>query len=151
MILTDEDIARFWSKVAVRGEDECWEWLAGIRNGYGQFWLGGKMLYAHRVSFFLAHGRWPKNFALHTCDNAMCVNAAHIYDGDHTQNMEDMVRRGRQAKGESHTSSKLTEADVREIHELRAQRWTQQKIADRFGVSNQQVSRILNGERWKHI
>ncbi len=45
---------------------------------------------------------------------------------------------------------KLTASEVNEIRELWAgQRWSQQEIADRFGVCQPQISKIVNGIQWK--
>ena len=40
----------------------------------------------------------------HTCDNRICVNPEHLEVGTHQDNMDDMVRRNRQAKGNNHYS-----------------------------------------------
>lgn len=41
-------------------DSRCWVFLAHQKpNGYGQIWLAGKAYNAHRVSFFIEHGRWP--------------------------------------------------------------------------------------------
>lgn len=46
---------------------------------------------AHRVSFFITHGRWPR-VACHKCNNKACVRPDHIYDGDmHTNAMDCVV------------------------------------------------------------
>ena len=91
---------RFWSKVDVRGPDECWPWTgAHIPQGYGS--LGAVLVEgevksqvgAHRVSFFLEHGRWPV-VARHSCDVKDCVNPAHILDGSHADNARDAHERG---------------------------------------------------------
>jgi len=40
--LTEKDKQRYWSKVDVRGLDECWPWIGLItRKGYGFFSVGG--------------------------------------------------------------------------------------------------------------
>lgn len=95
---------RFWSK-AVKRPDGCWLWNGAKHStGYGLFWLDGSNRLANRVSYWLTHGVWP-NMACHTCDVRLCVNPDHIYDGDSTSNIGDMVRRGRHGFGSrSHCS-----------------------------------------------
>ena len=47
---------RFWPKVQVGLDDECWPWLGyRARHGYGRFYFGGRAVHAHRVSYILAH------------------------------------------------------------------------------------------------
>ena len=69
---------RFMSKV--RKTSGCWEWAAGrTPAGYGKFYLGGKTVLAHRVSYELHVGRIPKGLNLdHLCRNRACVNPAHL-------------------------------------------------------------------------
>ena len=40
---------------------------------------------------------------------------------------------------------------VGEMFELRAQGWTQESLADRFGVDRSAVSRALTGKRWPEV
>jgi len=53
--------------------------------------------------------------------------------------------------GSLHKRSKLKEADIRSIRELRAEGTTLQGIADRFGVSFSNVYQILSGKTWRHV
>lgn len=75
------------------------------RKGHGYFCFNGKRTYAHRVSFFLANGTWPKLFVIHSCDNPPCVNPAHLREGTHMDNMRDMVKRGRNWNPGAHKTS----------------------------------------------
>lgn len=60
--------ARFWAKVDRRGPDECWSWLGAVacKEKYGRFYVGGRMVPAHRKAWELAkegihmddHGCW---------------------------------------------------------------------------------------------
>ena len=92
---------RFWAKVDIKGEGECWMWRSAVgSNGYGRFnvpILGVE--HAHRVSLALSLKRLIiGQFACHHCDNKLCVNPAHLYAGDHASNTRDGVER-KQYKG----------------------------------------------------
>ena len=95
---------RFWSKVDVRGPDECWLWLASTtRNGYGQF-RDGKMHKAHRYAWELANGR-PVAEGLtvhHTCEVKACVNPSHLVEMSYRDNImaSDTVARRNAEKTE---------------------------------------------------
>lgn len=96
MNLTPQQLDAFWSKVDVRGEDECWCWIAGTQSkGYGSFWISGKSYNAHRVSFMIANGYMPTLLVLHSCDVRRCVNPKHLREGTQLDNVQDMMDRGR--------------------------------------------------------
>ena len=73
---------RYWSKVAVRGPDECWPWLAGrSKRGYGVVGSGGRghVIYAHRAAYELAHGSIDPELTVdHLCRNKTCQNPGHL-------------------------------------------------------------------------
>ena len=97
---------RLWKYVTKRGPDECWNWFGkSMIRGYGLLGIGGrkdgKML-AHRVSWILANGPIPEGgpephgyVVMHTCDNRLCCNPAHLRLGTQYDNIEDMNRKGR--------------------------------------------------------
>lgn len=91
-----ERTKRFWSKVA-KGEG-CWIWTGGTSgNGYGAFMLNGKHITAHRFSWILHRGE-PRLHILHKCDNPICVNPDHLFEGTNLDNIKDRVSKGRSAK-----------------------------------------------------
>ncbi|MBK3333561.1 HNH endonuclease [Burkholderia pseudomallei] len=147
-------IARFWSKVDIRGPDDCWEWQAGINShGYGAFWLDGHTVGAHCVSYVIAKGPIPDGlFVCHRCDNRKCVNPRHFFAGTCADNQQDMASKGRgvDRKGEKHHLARFTEAQIIEMRCLRGE-LSQNKIAARFGTTQQTVSKILRGKRWGHL
>jgi len=136
--------SRFWEKVA-RGEpDECWEWQAStFPNGYGQFWLNGSPVLAHRV----AAGR-PEGQVNHKCDNRLCVNPAHLYEGDQEQNVADAHDRGGWS-GPVKPSSKMTIDQVEKIRERYADSdVTYAELANDYGVSDSTIMRIIKGQTY---
>ena len=77
-----------------------WPKSRNVQTGYGQFcsWDGKKrkMLTAHRLAYqhFVGHipdGLW----VLHRCDNNSCCNPEHLFLGTQTDNMQDMLAKGR--------------------------------------------------------
>lgn len=131
----------------------CWLWLGQIRgaSGYGAITIKNKVCSAHRVSYEVHCGPIPHGmFVCHRCDNRICVNPYHLFLGTPAENMADMISKGRQrnAVGSRHGRAKLTAADVIAIRA--ATGITHQSLADRYGVSRQQVSRICSRGNWNH-
>lgn len=78
---------RFWDKVLIPSDESaCWLWTAGGgADGYGRFWLDGRMVLAHRVAYALTVGPIPEDegsasaiISDHVCRNRRCVNPSHI-------------------------------------------------------------------------
>lgn len=121
--------ARFWSKVEVGEVDDCWLWLRGrFPNTYGSFRYKGRAVGSHRIAFLLATGALPSRLACHHCNNRLCCNPRHIYDGTPKQNKADSIRVGtsyrgghamvgKAAHGEAHGHAKLTRLQVVAIRE----------------------------------
>lgn len=148
---------RFKSKVRVGEPDKCWLWTASTdSSGYGKIrstgsrsWVG-----AHRVALAIHEelDSLPDTRVMccHRCDNRLCVNPHHLYWGDHSSNMDDMVDRGRWSNGtqtgETHHLAILSDAQVVEIRSLLSQRVRQVDIAHRFGVTQSSISAINTGK-----
>lgn len=74
-------IGRFWSKVDVRGPDECWPWMAYVdKQGYGRFgWTYKEVVRAHQALLRLHAIEVPSaHEADHLCGNKVCCNLRHI-------------------------------------------------------------------------
>ena len=144
--------ARFWEKV--RKGEGCWEWAAHRnRQGYREFWAGGKLLKAHRASWLIHHGPVPAGLCtLHKCDNPSCVRPENLKLGTNDDNVADKMAKGRHRYGHlkdgAHGQSKLRETDIVLIQWLPLR---QLKLAALFGVSQATISNIKRRERWKHI
>jgi hypothetical protein len=106
----------------------------------------GKAQSAAHVSWKLYKGTIPENkHILHTCDNCYCVNPAHLYAGDHTQNMHDMNRKGR-ANGKY---GALGLTGLAEARKMRTKGFNNKQIGDSPGFHQKSISRALNGGRYK--
>lgn len=143
---------RFWIRVTPSSKEECWEW-EGTQTiyGYGQLAFRKKLYRAHRVSFFLHNGYWPKEVVMHDCDNKICVNPHHLKDGTYLENTKQAHERGLYAVGERQGHSKLKEAQVLEIKRLIVEGMRDDDLADKFEVGRKCINAIRHGYSWRHI
>lgn len=88
---------RYWSKVSIKGEDECWDWLASLSSvGYGAFSIKNIQYSSHRIAWEFTNGKIPEGkLVLHKCDNRKCCNPNHLYIGTHSDNICDAITRNR--------------------------------------------------------
>ena len=134
--------------------NECWNWTRGTNKGYGVISVpGGRKRQAHVVAWELYCGqKLPEGKVVrHTCDNPLCTNPAHLLLGTHAENVADKVNRGRQAKGESHGLTTLTEVKVRQIRALYAAGQSQKHLAAAYNTTQPTVSNIVNRKTWKYV
>lgn len=85
--------------------------------------------------------------------NRKCINPQHLFLGSQSENIKDMVSKGRQrgVRGEKHPNSKLTQKQVDEIRDKYSDRKTStDKISKIYGVSQPLISYILIGKSWKN-
>jgi hypothetical protein len=184
---TPEMIAqRFWAKVDKNGPipphrpelGPCWLWMASRNsNGYGQFGVrvNGKRrpVAASRVAWELTYGPLGEGmFACHKCDNPLCVNPAHLFEGDAKANTRDMMAKGRLrigtratgddhwmrhrperiARGERNGNAKANAALVREIRARYAADYPSiGALARCYGLSKSAVDGIIKGRTWRDV
>ena len=157
----EKSIAVMWSRINKSGPNGCWIYSGQVNSkGYGAFTYAGKpMVAVHRFIYQQIHGPLPRTvYCLHKCDNPLCCNPDHIFLGDDAANHADMVRKGRNSKGEQSKSNKLTAAQVQEIRLAyrihgrgNRRRSNSKELADKYGVGQGAITSIISGRYWKHL
>lgn len=96
---------RFLDKISIESPNGCWNWTGSRRNSgkysqakYGSFRVGKTVQAAHRVSY--AYFNCIKldelpSVVMHTCDNTLCVNPAHLIGGTQHDNVRDKLAKRR--------------------------------------------------------
>lgn len=136
---------RFWSKVDIKEDDECWYWKASKNpRGYGQFQLGrgkgeGHVL-AHRYAL-LGEAVRDDTIVCHTCDHPACCNPNHLYAGTRFDNAQDKHERNPNAR---FMNRKLYSGEVWLIKRLSEKGVSQRKIAPMFKVTQSTIKRAIN-------
>ena len=178
MQYTVEQKCRFDAKVdRSGGARSCWPWT-GDASRYGHVKIRGHTTSAHRIAYEMTMGNIPAGmFVLHSCDNPLCCNPAHLRPGTAAENAKDRDAKGRGLhgrtrnpctiargdsngarkhpeqlkRGEDNNRAKLTAANVVLIRGLRADGWSLQSIGSRFGVTKQCIRAVVRRSAWKHI
>lgn len=142
---------RFWSKV--EKSDGCWLWLAATRrndrgNAYGQFFLDGKNVSAHRMALMLQGViLGDEDVVAHHCDNPRCVRPEHLFVTTNAGNTADREAKGRGAtKHGRNGNAKLSDADVVQIRQEHAKGASVSDLVGRWGISRNHVWRLVTNK-----
>lgn len=140
--------------------DGCWLWAGEqFESGYGAFYIEEpkQTVRAHRFAYALWVGPLLEGlYVCHRCDNPLCVNPKHLWQGTAAENSADMVSKNRQAVGERHGRAKLTADDVREIRAALATRRargpnTVAQVARRYGICRKTARAIADRQLWRSV
>lgn len=124
---------------------------------YPQVRIEGRKTLVSRLLWEKLNGKIGAGLCLlHRCDNPRCLNVKHFFLGTNLQNSQDMKSKQRQARGQRHGRSKLTDSAVRYIRRnfgktIRGKKVTVASLARKFGVSTFPVSEVIRGNLWKHV
>jgi hypothetical protein len=148
---------RFWAKVSPEPTSGCFLWTAAVGGGgYGNSFVNGRNVAAHRLAWELANGPVPDGLCvLHKCDNRACVNPSHLFLGTLKDNTQDMLAKGRNRPpvllGEANAVAKITADDVRAIRAALARGESHFSIARRFSTCPSNVRSVRDGKTWAHV
>jgi HNH endonuclease len=143
-----------------RTADGCFEWTGGrYPDGYGKFPAAFSRLAAvtdrnaraHHVGWYVKHGEWPTLCLLHRCDNPLCCDDSHLFEGTRAENAADRESKGRTTRGADCRQTHLTEDDVRDIRRRRAAGERLEDIGAMFGIHRGTVWAIEKRLNWKHV
>lgn len=137
----------------------CWEWNGYIRagsHGYGVLIIEGESdtrVHRHAYRVWVDPDLKKTEVIRHRCDNPPCMRPDHLVSGTKKQNTQDAVLRGRISRGARHNGAKILSDDaIRKIRTRYAAGGIyQRELAAEHGVSTSQISRIIRGDRWKHV
>lgn len=137
---------------------KCQEWDGWRhKHGYGNRKYKGSIWLAHRAAWDEQVGPIPEGmFVLHKCDNRLCVRVSHLFLGTGSDNMKDMVAKGRQLyNGSNNNRAILSEDGVRAIRAAytgtkrnNPNFVSQTQLATQYGVSQAHISKIIHGKNW---
>lgn len=149
MLLTEAELERFWSKVAVGRLEDCWAWQGSRHSsGHGRFKLRGKDVGAHRVALLSTGVDIERLVVRHSCNSSSCCNPSHLITGSTWENVQDRVDADRSAKGEDNGRARLTEAKV---IEMRSNTRPHYRYAKKYKVDVTTISLARRGITWAHL
>lgn len=139
----------------VTKSDGCWIWN-GCKNihGYGEIKPNRVHMNASRASWIAHKGKIQKGlFVLHACDNRSCTNPDHLFLGTAKDNMQDMIKKGRNKtlRGEDCSYSKLNNEIVLGILEKVKNGISTSIIAGDYNITSKYVNEIKRGNKWAHV
>lgn len=149
-------LAYFLERSKIDVSTGCWNWL-GARNlgGYGAMRHEGKCTRPHRAVFQLVHGViLPSTIDVcHECNNRLCCNPDHLFQGSRAENMADCIKKGRFCcvpvlSGDASPNSKLTSDQVREI---RCDSRSNRALAKVYGVDKNTIGNIRLKKTWRSL
>lgn len=151
-LISIKDIIRFWSKICVKNNNDCWNWQYAIIDGYGIFYLLGNIYLSNRLTYYFENKIDPfQKLVLHKCNNRKCCNPLHLYLGDSFDNMQQRSLENRNNQdGELNPNAKLNKTNILAIIQ-ESKNITRRSLAIKYGINKSTIDKILSKKIWKHL
>lgn len=122
------------------------------KDGYMYIMRDAKRVPIHRHVYEHHYGKITTkgNVVRYSCDQRNCINPRHLSEGTHRDNVNDMMSRNRQAKGEEASNARISEHDAKMIKYF-YKGWKHAEIAELYPIEQGQVNCIRRGASWSHI
>jgi len=132
---------------SIPNDNSCMEWPRfRNRGGYGIIRVPNtrKKYFVHRLAYAIKFGKpLSELFVCHKCDNPACFRPDHLFEGNHSENMQDCVNKGR------HNKVKLTPEDIVAIRKIyNTGKVRQIDLANKYGVVQTTISMIVRNKNW---
>ncbi len=118
---------------------------------------------AHQFAALLEIGPSNGRYVLHSCDNRICCNPAHLRYGTQRDNVHDAISRQRHVnppppkgnpnppRGDAVWNQTLTEPEVREVWRLHLSGQNTTQISEAVGHPVHVVADACRGRSWRHL
>lgn len=129
-------------------DNGCWHIIShkSGKRPYPIIYVNNKTYKVHRLIYERDVEKIKDgNVIRHKCDNPYCINPKHLIQGSQNDNIQDKIKRNRQAKGENIGTSKLTNEDVIWIYTFEG---TYSDIKKKINVSYRTIDDIKEGVLW---
>ena len=123
------------------------------KDGYPRVKHQGKLWRLNRLIFTYVNGKIPEgNVIGHKCNNKGCINPSHLYLTTPVENSTQAKLDGLYKSGIESGRAKLSEEDVKELRRLYYEEAvSQDKLAEKYKLSQSTVSAIVRNKTYKHI
>jgi hypothetical protein len=131
----------------------CWNFTGRDGIKYRYFCIKFEKFLAHRWSYEHFIGPIGDKHVLHKCDNTICVRPDHLFLGTNSDNMQDMLRKGRHrvipSDGEANGNSRLNDIAIKVIkYFVNVKGYTRKRVARAFGINASTIGRVVSGLTW---
>lgn len=111
-----------------------------------------KNTYLHRLIYVAFVKPLAKGlYVCHRCDNTRCINPIHLFEGTPTDNVHDMISKGRRGKVGGNRPKAFNVDEILEMKEMARRGRSQRFIADAFETSQRSVWNYLNDMHGKGL
>lgn len=155
------NLDKLYDGIDIKKENECWEWKKHKNeDGYGTTsTIGRKFILAHRLAFLVFGGVLTKDkpLVLHHCDNPACCNPKHLFAGNDKDNVQDMLKKGRESHksvncGSKNGSAIFSNDDVYKIRYMyNIECKSIKDIALLLGVGKENIWRVVTRRSYFNI
>lgn len=126
-------------------DGDCHLWTGPTnKGGYGVVHIGLHTVLVHRLVHAIKTGNAMAEVVMHTCDNPLCCNPAHLRTGTYQENMDDMRDKGRgpdPAGLGNHLKDRRTHPRSKPVMTPKGQFASSALAAEDLGMEHRTVSR----------